>query len=115
MLRLKESLGDKYAIGEGVPQDFKEAAKWYRLAAAQGLAGAQFELGLMYEKGQGVLQDYVKAHAWLNMAAVQRRAVWAGQYKDRLESKMSPYQLAQAHRVCCRLSPKHRICKNRIN
>ena len=35
--------------------------KWYRLAADQGYAAAQFNLGVMYAKGQGVPQDYVLA------------------------------------------------------
>ena len=30
-----------------------EAARWYRLAADQGHAGAQYNLGLMYANGRG--------------------------------------------------------------
>ena len=55
--------------GEGVPQDYAEAVKWYRLAAEQGDAASQFNLGLKYGKGEGVPQDYVEAHKWLNLAA----------------------------------------------
>src|SRR5262245_44303695 len=29
-------VGSMYAEGQGVPQDYQEAVKWYRLAAAQG-------------------------------------------------------------------------------
>ena len=32
------NLGVMYDNGEGVPQDYAEAAKWYRLAAEQGEA-----------------------------------------------------------------------------
>ena len=46
--------------GEGVPQDYVQALKWYRLAAAQGDALAQYNLGVMYAKGQGVPQDYAE-------------------------------------------------------
>ncbi len=35
--------------GEGVPQDYAEAAKWYRLAAEQGYATAQTILGVCTE------------------------------------------------------------------
>jgi hypothetical protein len=35
----------KYANGKGVMQDHVEAVKWYRLAADQGQAIAQFNLG----------------------------------------------------------------------
>ena len=40
--------------------DYAEAVKWYRKAAEQGLALAQFNLGVMYEKGKGVLQDTLR-------------------------------------------------------
>jgi len=52
------NLGKMYYKGLGVPQDYKEAAKWTRLAAEQGIPLAQFNLGFMYDHGQGVLQDY---------------------------------------------------------
>ena len=44
-------LGFSYDIGRGVPQDDAEAVRWYRLAADQGHAGAQYELGNMYALG----------------------------------------------------------------
>ena len=37
-------LGEMYRKGQGVPQDDKEAFKWYRLSAEQGFAGAQHHL-----------------------------------------------------------------------
>jgi TPR repeat protein len=40
-----------YSEGEGVPQNYVEAAKWMRKAADQGDAGAQNNLGVMYAKG----------------------------------------------------------------
>jgi hypothetical protein len=46
-----------YYQGEGVQQDYKQAAAWYRKAADQGYAGAQHNLGLMYYQGEGVQQD----------------------------------------------------------
>jgi hypothetical protein len=41
-------LGAIYQLGEIVPQDYTEAAKWMSRAADQGLAIAQFALGGMY-------------------------------------------------------------------
>jgi TPR repeat protein len=58
-----------YTNGQGVPQDYKAAVKWYRLAAEQGDASAQFNLGLMYKNGQGVPQNYIMAYMWFNLAA----------------------------------------------
>jgi uncharacterized protein len=37
-------LGFMYTNGQGVPQDYVEAVKWYRLAAEQGHAVAQGSL-----------------------------------------------------------------------
>jgi uncharacterized protein len=63
------NLGLMYAKGEGVIQDYKEAVKWYRLAADQGFFYAQNNLGLMYEHGQGVHQDYKEAVKWYRLLA----------------------------------------------
>ena len=63
-----------YENGYGVPQDYKEAIKWYTLAAEQSYARAQYNLGLMYENGQGVPQDYKEAIKWYTLAAEQGHA-----------------------------------------
>ena len=47
-----------YNKGQGVPQDYKTAVKWFRPAAEQGYANAQHNLGVMYFKDLGVPQDY---------------------------------------------------------
>lgn len=57
-------VGLMYATGRGVPQDDKEAVKWYRLSADQGVANAQYLLGKMYRLGRGVPQDYKEALKW---------------------------------------------------
>ena len=43
----------------------------YRLAAAQGLDGAQLQLGVMYYHGRGVARDHAEALRWYQLAAVQ--------------------------------------------
>ncbi len=62
-------LGVLYATGQGVPQDYAEAAKWYRKAADQGDAKAQFYLGTLYTIGQGVPQNSDEAARWFRKAA----------------------------------------------
>lgn len=57
--------------GKGVTQDYTEAAKWYRKAADQGFAQAQFNLGLMYANGKGVTRDDTEAAMWYAKAADQ--------------------------------------------
>ena len=60
-----------YNEGKGVPQNYKTAEKWYRLAAEQGYADAQYNLGVMHDTGQGVPQDYKTAIKWYTLAAEQ--------------------------------------------
>lgn len=72
------SLGVLYDIGNGVPQDFTEATKWYRLAADQGNASAQAGLGWLYRTGNSVPQDYTEAAKWYGLAA--RRGVAPAQF-----------------------------------
>ena len=60
-----------YNKGRGVPQNYKEAIKWYRLAAEQGFAPAQYNLGAMYFEGLGVPQDHKEAEKWFRRSAEQ--------------------------------------------
>ena len=64
-------MGSLYANGQGVLQDYKEAVKLYRLAAEQGFAPAQYNLGAMYFEGLGVPQDHKEAVKWFRLAAKQ--------------------------------------------
>jgi hypothetical protein len=50
-----------YFDGRGVPQDFVEAVKWFRLAADGGHAEAKNNLVAMYLKGQGVARSSTEA------------------------------------------------------
>ena len=65
------TLANTYYFGEVVPQDFGQAAVWYRKAADQGNTNAQFSLGMMYVEGQGVEEDDSQAAIWLRKAADQ--------------------------------------------
>jgi hypothetical protein len=55
----------------GVAQDDAEAVRLYSLAAAQGYAVAQNNLGIMFYLGQGVAQDYAEAARLFRLAAAQ--------------------------------------------
>jgi TPR repeat protein len=70
----QSNLGVTYDRGEGVPQDYAEALRWYRKAAEQGHADAQFNLGFMYYESRGALQDYAEALRWYRKAAEQGHA-----------------------------------------
>jgi uncharacterized protein len=71
-------LGLMYYKGQGVAQDYKQAAFWYQKAADQGNANGQYNLGVMYDNGRGVAQDYKQAAFWYQKAADQEDAL--GQY-----------------------------------
>ena len=49
----------------------KRIGKWYRLAAEQGHAKAQYNLGFMYDEGYGVPEDDKQAVKWYRLAAEQ--------------------------------------------
>tara|TARA_B100001971_G_C17841515_1_gene358830 strand:- start:16 stop:264 length:249 start_codon:yes stop_codon:yes gene_type:complete len=61
-----------YANGQGVPQDYKAAVRWYTKAAEQGDENAQVNLGLMYDDGTGVPQD--KVHAYMRISCERQSA-----------------------------------------
>lgn len=71
----EEIVGEYYDRGEGVPLDGAEAVKWYRKAADQGDAVAQYELGMYYEFSNistlGGREDYADATKWFLLAANQ--------------------------------------------
>jgi TPR repeat protein len=70
------NLGRNYECGLlGFSQDFAEAAEWYRKAAEQGFAKAQYNLGTLYQFGRGVLQDFALAAIWYRKAAEQGDAL----------------------------------------
>lgn len=58
-----------YAKGDGIPQDFGEAAKWLRKAADEGNDRAALNLGILYHQGKGVPNDDVQAVFWYRKAA----------------------------------------------
>lgn len=58
------------------PQNYSEAAKWYRLSAEQGYGMAQKRLALLYFKGQGVDQNYEEAYFWLKAKNTIGRKDW---------------------------------------
>lgn len=69
--RAQVDLGYMYYNGQGITQDYQQAAYWMRRAAEQGNAVAQTLLGNMYADGQGVTQDYQQAVFWYRKAAEQ--------------------------------------------
>ncbi|WP_052451545.1 SEL1-like repeat protein [Rhizobium gallicum] len=67
-LRAAVNLGNAYEQGDGVPQDYTEAMKFYVLAAAK-LGDAANEIGDLYYYGKGVAQSYPEARRWFEQGA----------------------------------------------
>jgi uncharacterized protein len=65
------NLGASYYSGEGVPQDFAQAAALFWEAAMADIAMAQQNLGSMYAQGLGVEQNYQEAARRFQRAAEQ--------------------------------------------
>ena len=96
-------LGAMYHDGQGVPQNYAEAFKWYRRAAAQGDAAAQFNVGFLYSQGNGGPQDDVEAYKWFTLAAAtyteKQFRDGAVQARDRVAARMTPALIAEAQKL----------------
>ncbi len=107
------TLGLRYANGEGVFQSDANATRWFRRAAVQGHAAAQYNLGRMYLRAAdsasafrvplprlaGALrpprEDLVLAHMWLNLAGANGNEAAKGA-RAVLERDMTRAEFARA-------------------
>lgn len=64
-------LGRLHLRGEGVPQSYEKALRWFRLGLKNGDAYCQYELGLMHLLGLGVRKDTMMASSYFKEAAQQ--------------------------------------------
>ena len=80
-----------YANGQGVQQDFAEAAKWYRKAADQGYANAQTALNELEKRNPDVNTEKPAAAGWLDKwlpGPAQPQQWWFyGRYSRTCESR----------------------------
>lgn len=63
------TLGLAYRHGQGKPQDYAKAVKWFRQAATQGNPEAAAYLGFLTMKGLGTAKDDTEAFKWHLQAA----------------------------------------------
>jgi TPR repeat protein len=92
-------LAGLYENGHGVPQDYAQAAPWYRKAAEQGVGLAQYALGSEYENGHGVPLDHSQAYFWLDLATagdLGAMAKLAIEDRDKAASFLTPAELSRA-------------------
>jgi uncharacterized protein len=74
-----------------------EAVKWFRKAAVQNYAEAQYNLGICYKHGEGVAKDWTEAYTWFLLAATQGEED-AKKNITVLESKLTRKQIAEGQK-----------------
>ena len=105
-------LGDMYARGIGVPQNWAQAVKWYEEAANARDTLSMMTLAESYEAGKGAPRNLLMAYAWYNkLAAIppQTNGVNYGEdvsaversrrsisKRDELAKKLTPEELRRA-------------------
>ena len=87
----ENELGVRYQDGDGVEQNYVQAAYWFRKAAEHvpNLGGAgqgRNNLGNLYVEGHGVPKDYVQAYMWLSLVGSDHSIEY-------LQREMTPSQI----------------------
>ena len=85
---------------------YMEALKWFELAAEQGVADAQYNLGLMHATGNGIPINFITAHLWWSVA------VASGSEEARhklvlLEQLMTEEDLGKARKLATQWRDRH--------
>ena len=96
-------LGVLYDSGQGVPRDYREAARWYRQAAEQGYARSQISLGVMLAVGKGSEPSPVEAYAWFSLAAAQGEQE-AREARALVSQRLNADEIAQAQGLARRFA-----------
>ena len=81
-----------------------DTVKWSRQSAEQVNDIAQYHLGLCYLEGEGVSQDDHEAYSWFTLAAAQGDDQ-AHLLLDKLETELSPKQIADAQKRAAEWHP----------
>jgi len=84
--------------------------KWYRQAAEQGNAAAQYDLGVAYHNGQGVSRDYSLSYFWLSLSVSRSTGEIFNKrvkYRDATAKKLNPGQLKKAQQMTKEWEAKH--------
>ena len=76
--RAQYALAIAYAEGRGVGRDLPLATEWLQLAADQGLADAQYALGVIREEGLARIFHDANDCVLLGRSSVSNEANWDG-------------------------------------
>jgi len=98
-------LGRQYETGDGVEQDFAQAAYWYRRAAEhvpdlRGAGQGRNNLGLLYLSGRGVPRDNLQACMWFILADAKQNI-------DAAQREMTREQIISAPHLAADWKTQH--------
>lgn len=96
-------LGQYYAQGKGVPQDYIEAEKWFRKSAELDYLAARSELAWLYFHGLGVKQDRPQAYMWMTFSQDCIHCRFFGKegraFREKIISSTTPDEVTLAKRL----------------
>ncbi len=87
----------RYQDGDGVEQNYVQAAYWFRKAAEHvpdlgGAGQGRNNLGNLYDEGNGAPKDYVHAYMWFSLAGNDGSIAY-------LQHEMTTEQIARAQQL----------------
>ena len=94
-----------YTEGVGVAKNEKEGADWIRKAAQQGVAEAQYVMGLMYAHGNGVTANGPLAYAYMILAS-SNGVEDAQKDSEALENILTEQQIKQGKQLAATMQKK---------
>jgi hypothetical protein len=100
------ALGSKYENGEGVPQNYDLAEKWYRESAEQGDVFGQARLAMFHTGIHGRRKDLVQVYVWSSLAAAQGTLKSSAKIRDFAAKYMSRKDVAKAQNIAARFVAK---------
>ena len=92
-------------MGVGMAKDDVQGATWYRKAAEQNYAKAQYHLGLCYDRGQGVAKEPAEAYKW-SLLATRQGDEKAKALVAALQKEMTPAQIAEGEKRAREFQPR---------
>lgn len=69
--RAMYALGSMYAVGRGVPLDYRKAFDYFTRASRYGRVDARYKLGILYQEGLGVARNDKRAARLFHDAAIK--------------------------------------------
>ena len=99
-----------FSEGQGVPQNYSEAARLFRMAAEQGNERAQLGLGLVYANGDGVPKNLKTAYIWFSISAANSSGDLhkvAVENRDKAARFLTKRQLNECQKIASEWKPKN--------